>query len=223
MDMHVCPMVTPGVPPVPHVGGPIVGPGAVKTLIAGLPAAMVGAQCVCVGPPDVIIKGSFVCLIEGKPAARVTDTTAHGGTITVGCPTVLIGDSGGAGSPQARTMSEGRSIAASYTSCNCNSKSQGEITTGTHADGPTFGPATPPPTQGSRTPPTPAKRSWIEVEVVDDGGKPLRGERVQIKDAEGKTRELFTDEKGIVRMDDIAPGSADITMPHLDQDLWKPV
>ena len=22
-DMHVCPMVTPGLPPVPHVGGPV--------------------------------------------------------------------------------------------------------------------------------------------------------------------------------------------------------
>lgn len=27
----------------------------------------------------------------GSPAARLGDTTAHGGTITVGCPTVLIG------------------------------------------------------------------------------------------------------------------------------------
>ena len=24
-DMHTCPMVTPGVPPVPHVGGPVAG------------------------------------------------------------------------------------------------------------------------------------------------------------------------------------------------------
>lgn len=27
-DMHVCPMQTPAVPPIPHVGGPITGPGA---------------------------------------------------------------------------------------------------------------------------------------------------------------------------------------------------
>ena len=26
-DMHTCPMQTPGLPPIPHVGGPIVGPG----------------------------------------------------------------------------------------------------------------------------------------------------------------------------------------------------
>jgi uncharacterized Zn-binding protein involved in type VI secretion len=26
-DLHLCPMVTPGLPPVPHVGGPILPPG----------------------------------------------------------------------------------------------------------------------------------------------------------------------------------------------------
>jgi len=30
-------------------------------------------------------------LIGGQPAARMGDTTAHGGTIAAGCPTVLIG------------------------------------------------------------------------------------------------------------------------------------
>ncbi|MDE2316707.1 MAG: PAAR domain-containing protein [Xanthomonadaceae bacterium] len=38
-DIHVYPMVTPGVPPIPHVGGPIVSPGAPTVLIGGLPAA----------------------------------------------------------------------------------------------------------------------------------------------------------------------------------------
>ena len=90
-DMHMCPMVTPGVPPIPHVGGPIVGPGAPTVLIGGLPAARVGDMCVCVGPPDVIALGSFTVLIMGMPAARMGDLTAHGGTIVLGYPTVLIG------------------------------------------------------------------------------------------------------------------------------------
>ena len=90
-DMHVCPMVIPGVPPVPHVGGAIIGPGAPTVLIAGLPAARVGDTCVCVGPPDIIVTGSATVIIEGKPAARVGDTTAHGGSIVIGCPTVIIG------------------------------------------------------------------------------------------------------------------------------------
>jgi len=90
-DMHVCPMMTPMIPPIPHGGGPRVGPGAPTVLIGGLPAAVVGDMCVCVGPPDSIIKGSATVLIMGKPAARMGDSTAHGGTIVLGCPTVLIG------------------------------------------------------------------------------------------------------------------------------------
>ncbi len=63
-DMHACPMVTPGTPPVPHVGGPITM-GSATVLIGGQPAARVGDMATCVGPPDTI----------APP----------------GCPTVLIG------------------------------------------------------------------------------------------------------------------------------------
>lgn len=88
-DMHTCPMVSPG--PVPHVGGPITGPGVPTVLIANLPAAVIGDMVTCVGPPDTIAKGSATVLIGGKPAARMGDQTAHGGVIVAGCPTVLIG------------------------------------------------------------------------------------------------------------------------------------
>jgi len=88
-DMHVCPMVNPG--PVPHVGGPILPPGAATVLIGGMPAAVVGDQCVCVGPPDTIAMGSTTVFIGGKPAARMGDSTAHGGAIVGGYPPVIIG------------------------------------------------------------------------------------------------------------------------------------
>ena len=90
-DMHVCPMVTPAVPPIPHVGGPVVGPGVPTVVIGGMVAAVVGDACVCVGPPDTVAKGSATVTIGGKPAARVGDTCGHGGTIVLGCPTVVIG------------------------------------------------------------------------------------------------------------------------------------
>lgn len=90
-DMHVCPMATPGVPPIPHVGGPVIGPGAPTVLIGSLPAAVVGDSCVCVGPPDTIAKGSATVMISGKPSARMGDSTAHGGSIVLGLPTVMIG------------------------------------------------------------------------------------------------------------------------------------
>ena len=84
-------MITPGVPPVPHVGGPIAGPAATTVLIGGLPAARVTDTAVCAGPPDAIVNGSPTILIEGLPAARVGDATAHGGTIASGCASVLLG------------------------------------------------------------------------------------------------------------------------------------
>ena len=90
-DPHLCPMVTPGVPPIPHVGGPIIGPGAPTVLIGNMPASVVGDTCVCVGPPDVIVKGSTTVLIMNRPAVRLGDSTAHGGSIVFGYPTVLIG------------------------------------------------------------------------------------------------------------------------------------
>lgn len=90
-DMHVCPMMTPGLPPIPHVGGPVMPPGSVTVLIGGMPAAKVGDMCLCVGPPDSIVMGSTTVFICGAPAARVGDMTAHGGSIVVGCPNVMIG------------------------------------------------------------------------------------------------------------------------------------
>jgi uncharacterized Zn-binding protein involved in type VI secretion len=86
--MHTCPMSN---GPVPHVGGPILPPGAVNVLIGGLPAARVTDMATCVGPPDVIAIGSPTVLIGGLMAARIGDQTAHGGVIVMGCPTVIIG------------------------------------------------------------------------------------------------------------------------------------
>ena len=90
-DMHLCPMQTPGLPPIPHVGGPVVGPGIPTVLIEKLPAPVLGDNCICVGPPDSIIKGSATVIIGGKPAARLGDNCAHGGNVVKGAATVMIG------------------------------------------------------------------------------------------------------------------------------------
>jgi uncharacterized Zn-binding protein involved in type VI secretion len=90
-DLHVCPMLAPGLPPVPHVGGPVTGPGVPTVLIGRLPAVTVGDQASCVGPADTIVAGSATVMIGGRPAARMGDATAHGGSIAFGLPTVLIG------------------------------------------------------------------------------------------------------------------------------------
>ncbi len=86
-DMHVCPMVT---VLVPHVGGPILPPGAITVLLGGQPAARVGDIVTCVGPPDVIVLGSFTVTFQGQPAAYMGSLTAHGGTVVMGYPMVMI-------------------------------------------------------------------------------------------------------------------------------------
>ena len=54
-DLHNCPATTGAVP---HVGGPILGPGEPTVLIGNMPAAVVGDTCICVGPPSSISQGS---------------------------------------------------------------------------------------------------------------------------------------------------------------------
>ena len=63
-DMHTCPLVTPGTPPVPHVGGPIAA-GSATVLIGGQPAARAGDMATCTGPPDLIAAGCPTVLIGG--------------------------------------------------------------------------------------------------------------------------------------------------------------
>ncbi|SRR5579863_4654363 len=88
-DEHTCPLVT---ALVPHVGGPVLPPGAFTVFIEDLPAARVTDMVTCVGPTDLIAKGSTTVLIEDLYAARVLDLTAHGGMIATGAEGVFIGD-----------------------------------------------------------------------------------------------------------------------------------
>lgn len=90
-DMHVCPAVT-GM--VPHVGGPVIPPCEPTVIIGSMTAALVSDHAICIGPPDTIVQGSPTVFINGMPAARIGDMTAHGGVIISGFPTVIIGNVG---------------------------------------------------------------------------------------------------------------------------------
>lgn len=92
-DLHTCPMFD---GPKPHVGGPIIV-GCPTVITGKMPQARMGDAATCVGPPDMIAKGSAGVLVGKSPAARIGDMTAHGGVVTVGFPTVLIGEVGGGG------------------------------------------------------------------------------------------------------------------------------
>lgn len=95
-DAHTCPMIHPG--PVPHVGGPVLA-GEDTVIIGNQPAARVGDSLKCVPAADTISAGESSVIIGYRDAARQGDLTSHGGRITKGCPTVLIGSS-----PQAETL-----------------------------------------------------------------------------------------------------------------------
>lgn len=83
-DMHVCPMATPGTPPIPHVGGPILPPGAPTVLIGMMPAARQGDWCLCVGPIDTIVVGEptvqigAAALVPPAPPSGTTPGTPGG-------------------------------------------------------------------------------------------------------------------------------------------------
>jgi len=63
-DMHSCPMVTPGTPPVPHVGMNNIGPGVPTVLIGGVPASTVGDFFLCEGfPPAPVVMGASTVFI----------------------------------------------------------------------------------------------------------------------------------------------------------------
>jgi uncharacterized Zn-binding protein involved in type VI secretion len=92
LDFHQCPMQTVvGPVTIPHVGGPVLGPGAPTVLIGGKPAATVGDMALCIAPvPDVIVKGSQTVKIMGRPAARIGDATAHGGKVLANLPPLIL-------------------------------------------------------------------------------------------------------------------------------------
>ena len=89
-SMHVCPMVD---VLIPHVGGPVMGPGAPTVLADGLPVSCLGDMMICVGPPDDIVLGFPTVLAEGRPVAVVgMSLGAHGSDIVgPGAVTVEVG------------------------------------------------------------------------------------------------------------------------------------
>jgi uncharacterized Zn-binding protein involved in type VI secretion len=181
-DMHVCPMVTPGVPPIPHVGGPILPPGVPTVMIGFLPAATVTNMATCVGPPDVIVKGSTGVFINFLPAARMGDTCAHGGTIVLGEPTVMIGEigspspgAGGAGAVMAGLVAGGAftpKAGQSQTALLSTAGTQGTVAAQTAA---------------TYTPPTGPTAGWNTVPAPQTLSTPVTSEAVLVTEPDKAT------------------------------------
>jgi type VI secretion system secreted protein VgrG len=78
-------------------------------------------------------------------------------------------------------------------------------------------------------PPAPGQQSdeekthWIEIELLDEDGKPVPGEEYKVTLPDGSTVASGTlDGKGKARVDGIDAGSCKVTFPNLDKESWGP-
>jgi uncharacterized Zn-binding protein involved in type VI secretion len=200
-------MQTPGVPPVPHVGGPITGPGVATVLIGKMPACVMGDMATCTGPPDAVVKGSAGVLIGGRPAARLGDQCAHGGVITVGCPTVLIGEA--MPSPPPLVVVPPFPGSAAAKGAPAGDQAQAEKAKPAKAEG----------KKGAEQ----AKPIYkLEFELLGEDGKGIPLEKYRVALPDGSVREGVTGFNGGVTIGGLeTQGPFKISFPELDQDCWE--
>lgn len=66
------------------------------------------------------------------------------------------------------------------------------------------------------------KTHWVEIEMVNEDGKPVPGVRYRVTLPDGQTlAEGTTDEKGAARVENIDPGNCKVTFPDLDKEAWS--
>jgi uncharacterized Zn-binding protein involved in type VI secretion len=213
--MHVCPMST---GPVPHVGGIIVGPGSPTVLIGGMPAAVMGDMCICTGPPDSIILGSTGVFIGGKPAARMGDQCAHGGSIILGCMTVLIGEI----SSQVTLVMMSQALLdakASLSPAVVQTITQVIAMKKAAEAGSAFAEQTKI-EEDKPAPPEKIEKGNLDFALLDDEDNPIEGVNYEVKLPDGNIRKGKTDKDGKVSLKGIPTGSSDVSFPELDQSEW---
>ena len=77
-DMHVCPMQTPGVPPIPHVGGPIMPPELRNILLIPVAAHLSMNRAIILSEGAEVEMTAYtdheaVMSVDGRPALQVLD------------------------------------------------------------------------------------------------------------------------------------------------------
>ncbi len=77
------------------------------------------------------------------------------------------------------------------------------------------------PTHDPDSPENQVKKHWIEIELVDEDGNPVPGEPYKITLPDGTTVADGTlNEKGWARVENIDPGTCEVTFPTLDKETW---
>lgn len=67
------------------------------------------------------------------------------------------------------------------------------------------------------------KKSWIEIELVDEADQPVAGQRYEITLPDGSVAKGTLDAHGFARIDGIDPGTCEVTFPDLDKQAWEKI
>jgi uncharacterized Zn-binding protein involved in type VI secretion len=204
-DMHVCPMVTPGVPPIPHVGGPVVL-GSPTVLIGGTPAARMGDMAVCVGPPDSIVLGCFTVLIG--------EAGGGGGRGGGG------GGGGGAGaSASSATAKAAESITADAVTLEVDVPGQSDaISWGVFsAQASALGAM-----QGRQQATQEEQEHWIRFEFVDSAGLPVNGVPYTFTGPDGTESSGVTSSEGRISRSSLpSAGQGKVVLQGMSEAEWS--
>jgi hypothetical protein len=73
-----------------------------------------------------------------------------------------------------------------------------------------------------KPPPQPEQKHWLEIELLDDEGKPIAGELYFVELPDGSKLSGRTDSQGRARAEDVDPGTAKVSFPDLDKKLYEP-
>jgi hypothetical protein len=64
------------------------------------------------------------------------------------------------------------------------------------------------------------EKTWIEIELVDDDGKPVRYERYKLTLPDGSVKWGRLDDSGKARVERLQAGNCQLTFPDRDQKVW---
>jgi hypothetical protein len=68
----------------------------------------------------------------------------------------------------------------------------------------------------------PEEEHWIEIELLDDDGKPVAGESYFVELPDGSQLSGRTDGQGRARVEGVDPGTAKVSFPDLDKKMYEP-
>jgi len=202
IDQHACPMVS------------ITGADGIGSVLMGSPTVLINNMMAC-RMGDIVIEKPGLALGPANP-------------ILMGCPTVLIGEVGMGSTLPVRvgeTMMAMSSViggdvgSAAQSLAKASQDAAAIIPLAGHdalSQAIGAGPS-------QNLPGSTNKKVWIEIELLDEFGKPVPDESYRIELPDSTVTEGSTDDRGRARVDGIDPGNCKISFPNLDRRSWKRV